>query len=323
MLFLAGGVTPLVAGATDSDVHHAGFRKFDITYKGGDAERKRTVFLWYPTPTEARRYDYRYQIGLVAPDAAILEQKNPLILFSHGFLGAGDQTIFLMEALARKGYIVAAVNHADSLAQKRTKPIAFPNFIDAKSWDDGKFRDRQEDLKALLDRLLEQNRQPDSFLRQRIDEKKIGAAGHSLGGYTVLGLAGAWKSWREPRLQAVLALSPFATPFIVKETIGAIDTPVMLQGGTLDFGITPFLPAVYNKLSAPKYYLVLKNETHFGWTNLISLGKSTVDCVKEGNAQLMTDYSIAFFDGHLCGRKDDGLLQQKNVRLESYQFRVK
>src|SRR5262245_25402644 len=190
MLFLAGGVTPLVAGATDSDVHHAGFRKFDITYKGGDAERKRTVFLWYPTPTEARRYDYRYQIGLVAADAAILEQKNPLILFSHGLLGAGDQTIFLMEALARKGYIVAAVNHADSLAQKRTKPIAFPNFIDAKSWDDGKFRDRQEDLKALLDRLLEQNRQPDSFLRQRIDEKKIGAAGHSLGGYTVHSLGG-------------------------------------------------------------------------------------------------------------------------------------
>jgi hypothetical protein len=72
-----------------------------------------------------------------------------------------------------------------------------------------------------------------------------------------------------------------------------------------------------------KFDITLKNETRFGWTNLISLGKSTVDCVKEGNAQLMTDYSIAFFDVHLRGKKNKGVLEQKDARLESYQFRMK
>ena len=94
----------------------------------------------------------------------------------------------------------------------------------------------------------------------------------------------------------------------------------MIQGGTLDFGITPFQPPIYNKLPGPKYLLVLKNETHFGWTNLIALGKTTTEVVKEGNAQLMTDYSVAFFEQHLRGKNgpETELLRQKNPRLDSY-----
>lgn len=298
----------------------AGYRKFSLTYKTKDEERLRNVFLWYPSAKDAQRHDYHGQIGFVAADSDVANGSHPLILFSHGFLGAGDQTIFLMEAFARKGYVVATLNHADSLFQKRTKPIEPPKFADAKSWTDQKFRDRQEDMTALLDHLLELSGKKGSFLHERVDANMIGACGHSLGGYTVLGLAGAWESWRDERIKAVLAMSPYSMPFLTQGAIAEIKVPVMIQGGTLDFGITPFQPPIYNKLTAPKYLLVLKNETHLGWTNLISLGKTTLEVVQDGNAQLITDYSVAFFDRHLRGRngQETELLQQKHPRLDSY-----
>jgi predicted dienelactone hydrolase len=298
----------------------AGFRKFSITYPAADEERHRNVFLWYPSSKDAQRHDYRGQIGFVAVDAEVAQGSHPLILFSHGFLGTGDQIIFLMEAFARRGYIVASLNHADSLFQKRSKPIEPPKFADAKTWTDQKFRDRQEDLVALLEHLLSLHRQKDSFLHEHLNVEQIGACGHSLGGYTVLGLAGAWESWRDERIKAVLALSPYSMPFLTQGTIAEIKIPVMIQGGTLDFGITPFQTPIYNKLPGPKYLLVLKNETHFGWTNLISLGKTTTEVVKQGNAQLITDYGIAFFERHLRGGNgpESELLDQDNPRLDSY-----
>ncbi len=303
----------------------AGFRKFVLSYKAGDEERSRNVFLWYPSAKAATRYDYRGQVGFAAPDSEVAAGAHPVILFSHGFLGVADQSIFLMEELARRGYIVAALNHADSLASRRTRRMEAPKFADAKSWTDQKFLDRRQDVAALLDHLLELNGRKESFLFERIDNQAIGACGHSLGGYTVLGMVGAWDSWRDERIKAALVLSPYSTPFLTQGDVAKITVPVMIQGGTLDFGITPFLPAIYGKLPAPKYYLVLKNETHFGWTNLISLGKTTVEAVQEGNAQLMTDYSVAFFERHLRQKQDKTteILQQKNSRLETFRHEAK
>lgn len=320
-------IGPAVAMASDEvkTVTSAGYRKFAISYKAGDEERRRNVFLWYPTAKDAERHNYHGQIGFVALDSEVANGSHPLILFSHGFLGSGDQTIFLMEAFARKGYVVASLNHADSLFQKRTKPIEPPKFADANSWTDQKFRDRHEDMTALLDHLLELNGNQDSFLHERVEANVIGACGHSLGGYTVLGLAGAWDSWRDERIKAVLAMSPYSMPFLTQGSIAEIKVPVMIQGGTLDFGITPFQTAIYNNLPGPKYLLVLKNETHLGWTNLISLGKTTVEVVQDGNAQLITEYGIAFFERHLRGKQGEEteLLQQKHPRLDSYRHNEK
>lgn len=298
---------------------HVGYRKLSIEYHGSDQEeRERTTLIWYPTSVESQRYDYHGQIGFVAPDAAAVQAQHPLILFSHGFFGKADQTIFLMEAWARQGYIVAALDHADAMTQKKRKPV-WPNFANPKSWSDQKFLDRREDVAALLNYLLQEDEREDSFLHRRIDRKAIGAAGHSLGGYTVLGMVGGWESWRDERIQAALLLSPYASPYIEHDRLSDVKTPIMLQGGTLDFGITPFLPKVYDRLDAPKYYLVLKNETHFGWTNLVSLGKTTTECAKSGNPALVTEYSTAFFDRHLKRAEKADTLDEKNHRLETYQ----
>ena len=56
-----------------------------------------------------------------------------------------------------------------------------------------------------------------------------------------VGLAGGWASWKTPGVKAVLALSPYTQPYLVHETLGGLAAPVMYQGGTGDFGITPSL----------------------------------------------------------------------------------
>jgi predicted dienelactone hydrolase len=180
-----------------------GYRQTTLRYRGSDdKERERKTLIWYPTLAEAKEYSYRGQIGFVTEDAEVAPGRHPLILFSHGFLGMPDQSIFLTEGLARRGYIVAAIGHADGLFAKRDQPLAAPNFSDGKSWTEDKFRDRREDVVALLDHLLSECDQRESSWFGRIDGAAIGAAGHSLGGYTTLGLIGGWEKATEKRIKA-------------------------------------------------------------------------------------------------------------------------
>jgi predicted dienelactone hydrolase len=308
-------VTDSPAAATAVPV---GYRKLQFTYSvKAHPERTRTYFLWYPTADHEDRYDYKGQIGVAAPDGAIASGRHPLIVFSHGFLGAGDQIIFLTESLARAGYVVAAPNHADS--GSGSEPIEIPNFIDARVWDDKKFVDRKEDLSALIDHLLD-GKDAAAFLRDHIDERAIGVAGHSLGGYIALGMAGARPAWRDERIRAALILSPYALPYVDGTLLGQVRVPIMLQGGTRDWALTPFLPAVYEKLQVPKYFLVLNDASHLEWTNLISLGRSTRDCVRSGSGRWITAYSIAFFDTYLRGQERSALLAKPNPQLYSYEY---
>jgi predicted dienelactone hydrolase len=296
-----------------------GLRKFTFSYQPKEgAERERKVTLWYPTTGQEQPYDYLGLKGFATPDGPLAPGAHPVILFSHGYRGVSSQTIFLMEAFAREGYIVAAVDHADALTEKQAKPTDIGMFFDVKSWNETKFRDRRDDLVALLDHLLELHGKKDSFMHEHIDKKAIGAAGHSLGGYTVMGTIGGWPNWRDERIRAALLLSAYTLPF--SKTLRDVETPVMLQGGTQDWGITPFLQAGYDPLAGPKYYLVLKDANHFEWTNFIEDGKTTTELVKQGNAKLITDYSIAFFNHHLRG-EDTPLLERKAGGLDSYQFK--
>jgi pimeloyl-ACP methyl ester carboxylesterase len=69
----------------------------------------------------------------------------------------------------------------------------------------------------------------------------------------------------------VLALSPYVQPLLVRRTLAGLDAPVMYQGGTLDFGITPALhnaTGAYNLSPTPKYYVELKGADHLAWTDL-------------------------------------------------------
>jgi predicted dienelactone hydrolase len=78
--------------------------------------------------------------------------------------------------LATHGYIVAAVNHHGDTAAEPGGPLA-QGF--ATPWE------RANDISILIDKML-----ADSFFGPHIDANRIGAAGHSAGGATVVELAG-------------------------------------------------------------------------------------------------------------------------------------
>ena len=150
----------------------------------------------------------------------------PLVLFSHGFHGCNVQTTFLMKAFADAGYLVLAPNHKDAVCGGGSGLGSMPEepFRNAASWDDTTYQDRRDDMKRLLDTL-----RGDPKWNSHIDWSRVALVGHSLGGYTVLGLAGAWPSWKTPNVKAVLALSPYCEPYAVNAIWAKLAFPLCIR----------------------------------------------------------------------------------------------
>lgn len=218
----------------------------------------------------------------------------PLIIFSHGYLGCGRQSTFLTQALAEAGYLVVAPQHADSICGHHTSPPEVP-FWKPQDWTDATYRDRRDDIVAVIAALHR-----DPAFTGKIDWTKFGLMGHSLGGYTVLGLAGAWPSWRIPDVKAVVALSPWCVPFVMAGgSLGTLSAPVEYQGGTADFFLTPSvgLPGgCYDATHAPAEFVEFQDAGHLAWTDLIATDHAD-----------MIFYARAFFDAWLRGKSSEPL----------------
>lgn len=155
---------------------NVGFRAVDVAY---DGERMLSA-VWYPTGAPSTEARFGPFIMKVAPGAPIGAGKHGLVLISHGTrghpLGHRDTAI----ALAKAGWIVAAPEHpGDSWNDSRHSGTGA-------SW-----RHRPQQLSAAISRLLEH---PD--FGQHIDPRRIGAVGHSIGGYSVLTLGGGRSDMR-------------------------------------------------------------------------------------------------------------------------------
>jgi len=250
----------------------------------------------------------------------------PLVVFSHGGLGCGLQSIAFTEELARNGYVVAAPDHADAMIchivsparRGTTLPPRQPKFLDPGAWNDTSRADRRQDVEQVIDKLLH-----DDEFRKVIDPRTIGLAGHSLGGYTVVGMAGGWQSWLDPRIGAVLAFSPYIKPFQEKNTLHNVHVPLMYQGGTLDLGITPSLKGpngAYAAANPPVYLVELRAAAHFAWTNC-GEEHTTESCLaRVTNERLIAQYGIAFFNRHLKGLQEP-ILENSSPLLAEYRFR--
>jgi predicted dienelactone hydrolase len=215
----------------------------------------------------------------------------PVIIFSHGFHGCNTQSRFLVQALADAGYAVFAPNHKDAACHNLRAWLTRPevSFRDPSQWSDATYADRAQDIEKLIDTLSADPR----FRDAPYDWKHVGLVGHSLGGYTVLGLGGGWAHWKDPRVKAILALSPYSAPFVNKETLSGLAAPVMYQGGTRDFGITPYINkgnGAYPQSPAPKYYVEFEGAGHLAWTDLNPKYQAAI-----------IDYSRAFLDRYLRG----------------------
>lgn len=234
----------------------------------GTGPRPLTTVIWYPAaPNRKVAYIFEGPVETqvfdsvpVAPDVDIArtKQKYPLVLLSHGTGSSAQQLIWLGHHLASRGYIAAAVNHhGNSDAEKK----AFAQGA-ALVWE------RPKDLSVALDRLL-----ADPTFGPRIDADRIGAAGFSLGGYSVIALGGgkfspdtfaAWckseqhdvtcearpalpdnlqvnesisrsnDSYRDPRIKGVFAIAPVLAHGFTQTRLTDLTIPVRIVVGEAD-----------------------------------------------------------------------------------------
>lgn len=161
----------LLSLAGPAHAQHAGYRTLTIT---GDVPA--TVALFYPTAVPDRAVPMGPWLPVVAPGAPASEAMfKGLILISHGTGGTELNHHNLGTRLARDGYLVAAVRHAGDNWQDRSLVTS------------GRyFSERPLQLSRVLDALL-----ASPEWGKRIPTERIGAVGHSAGGYSVLALAGA------------------------------------------------------------------------------------------------------------------------------------
>ena len=134
--------------------------------------------IWYPTEDVSDTTligDNPAFIGTqVIKDADIQSGTFPVILLSHGYRGNWRNQNWLATKLASKGYIVAAVDHPGTTSFDHSPKQA------AKWWE------RPRDVSRMLDYLLSE-----TSWKQSANADNITAIGHSLGGWTVMQLAGA------------------------------------------------------------------------------------------------------------------------------------
>ena len=149
------------------------------------AAKQLDAVIWYPASDaaiETKQYigapeQPLFLAGSATPHAGFAPhlERLPLVLISHGTGGSALQMAWLGTALARAGYIAVAIDHPGNTSNGKLTAEGFTLW-----WE------RATDLSNTLNAMLK-----DDTFSQRIDPTRIAAAGYSLGGYTVLELAGA------------------------------------------------------------------------------------------------------------------------------------
>jgi len=123
----------------------------------------------------------------------VRRKKLPLVVFSHAY--TADRAVYtsLVADLASRGFVVASIDHtSDAFAVEfpggevvdgvygsplASKPVTEPELVHL-------INVRTRDVRFVTTWLLKQNRARKSWLKGRVDPKRIGVFGHSLGGAT-------------------------------------------------------------------------------------------------------------------------------------------
>lgn len=298
---LASLATVLVAAHTHA--FEAGWMQIQVAATAPDAPRT-TVALYYPTMAAPRAV----AMGPFSLDAAIggkpVDKVKALLLLSHGVGGSELGHSVLAQALARNGYLVAALRHPGDNWQDRSLIETSPERY---------FDERPRQASRVIDAIL-----ADPAWKDRIatDSRgpRVGALGHSAGGYTVLALAGArpdlsrmrqhclaratedpifcgmgraggallplpaaTPSLRDERVRAIVAMAP-AGVLISAESLATVRPATLVYEAELDRFLVPRFHAgwVAGNLPAPNLRRV-PNAWHFAFMDPPSMAIPSPD----------------------------------------------
>ena len=266
-------------------------------------ERPLTIEVWYPATIPAGVEERTvYQMGLpdgarqvagtpktvtvlgkALRDAAPFKGKSyPLVIVSHGYPGSRYFLSYLSENLASKGYVVAAIDHTDSvLGEVKGFPSTLLN--------------RANDQLFTVGAMEELAARPGHFLNGLVDSSRVAIVGYSMGGYGALASAGAgyspasaahkvvpggyYTDWEEgsPKYQArlrkeiraVVAISPWGNqpPYNAWDATGlaSIRIPMLMIAGSQD-DVSDYprgiKPAFEQAVHSDRCLLVYQNARH-------------------------------------------------------------
>ncbi len=292
---LASLATLLVAA--HAHAYEAGWMQIQVPGTTPDAPTT-TVALYYPTMAAPRAI----AMGPFALDVAIggkpVDKVKALILLSHGIGGSELAHSVLAQALARNGYLVAALRHPGDNWQDRSLIEKSPERY---------FDERPRQASRVIDAIL-----ADPAWKNRIatdsQGPRVGALGHSAGGYTVLALAGArpdlsrmWKhclaeasedpifcgmgragvampplpaatpSLEDERVRAIVAMAPTGV-LLTAESLATVRSATMIYRAELDRFLVPRFHAewVASNLPSPNLHRV-PNAWHFAFMDSPSM----------------------------------------------------
>jgi dienelactone hydrolase len=239
----------------------------------------------------------------------------PVIFFSHGLGGSREGYAYLGRHWAGHGYVSVHLTHIGSdsnILKGDTRPAdalheALANPRNAIA--------RAKDVSFAIDRLVEMHAS-DERLKGRLAMNRVGLAGHSFGGHTVLACAGqraglavaARSPLAEPRIRAAIAMSPPARDAAASRLdmiYSDIRIPIFHMTGTLDDSPIGDVKAAQRRLpfdhirGAEGYLLTLKDGDHMVFSGRPGLAKPT----DEPHHRLILAGSTAFWDA--CLKNDN------------------
>ncbi len=264
---------------------------------------------------------------LVFKPTTYREGLTPVIIFSHGLASRPDDFVARAKHLASYGFVVAMPQHPGSDLQYMQDMFAGYH---ANIFDVNEFIDRPLDISYVIDELERRNQ---SEFAGKLDLKRVGAYGHSFGGYTVLSLAGARinfdqlnqscnndkfamfnaasilqcralalphqsRDFRDERVVAVIAANPVNRALFGRQEISRIKIPVLIISGSYDPATPPVFEQVgsFNALKSSKKYLLLaEGQAHVDLSVLDGGITSSVESI--GDIQLPNPSNLhKYFD---------------------------
>jgi predicted dienelactone hydrolase len=289
-----------------ADAFQAGWQQISIAGPTPDAPAT-IVALYYPTQAPARAVPMGPFTPNVAMQAVPEATVKGLIVLSHGTGGSEIGHGRLAEGLAGQGYLVAALRHPRDNWQDRSLLHDGPAaYLD----------ERPRQVSRVIDALLRDPQWKDRIARDG-QGPRVGAVGHSAGGYTVLALAGGQPDVSrmarhcdaeraddpifcstgrtgpamassgvmpagaaalvDRRVRAVVALAPVGVVFTAQSLAG-IRLPVAVYGADMDRWLVPRFHAAWIARNLPDSPLRhVPNAWHFAFMDTPNMAIGSED----------------------------------------------
>ncbi len=235
----------------------------------------------------------------------------PVVLFSHGLGGSREESAYLGNHWAVRGYVAVFLQHPGSdTSVWQGKPLNQRMGAMQQAAGPANFMLRVKDVPAVLDQLDRWNKTDGHALAGRLDLMRVGMSGHSFGAVTTQAVSGQSTgleklSFTDPRIKAAVVFSP-SSPRRGRDpgqAFGNVKIPWMLMTGTKDvahmsdadmtsrLAVFPALPP------GGKYELVLYGAEHSAFTDRALPGDT--EKRNPNHHRVILALSTAFWDAWL------------------------